>query len=181
MKQNEHNLVWVDLEMTGLDPDHDQIIEIASIVTDAQLETLAEGPVIAISQPAELLAGMDQWNQEHHSASGLIERVRTSSHDLATAEQETLAFVEQYVAPGQTPMCGNSICQDRRFMVRGMPKLEAWFHYRNIDVSTIKELTRRWSPEVLQGFRKQATHQALQDIRESIAELRYYRETVFTI
>jgi len=181
MKQNDDNLVWVDLEMTGLDPDHDQIIEIASIVTDAQLETLAEGPVIAIQQPAALLAGMDAWNREHHSASGLIQRVGDSKHDLAAAERETLAFVEQYVNAGCTPMCGNSICQDRRFMARGMPKLEAWFHYRNIDVSTIKELTRRWSPKTLQGFKKQGTHQALQDIRESIAELRYYREHIFTI
>ena len=181
MSRNDDNLIWVDLEMTGLDPDHDQIIEIASIVTNAELETLAEGPVIAIQQPESLLAQMDDWNREHHTASGLVQRVTESGYDLATAEAETLAFVEQYVPKGRSPMCGNSICQDRRFMVRGMPLLEAWFHYRNIDVSTIKELTRRWSPETLVGFRKKGTHQALQDIRESIAELQFYRREIFTI
>lgn len=181
MSRNDDNLIWVDLEMTGLDPDHDQIIEIASIVTNAQLETLAEGPVIAIQQPESLLAQMDDWNREHHTASGLVQRVAESTHDLESAQAETLAFVEQYVAKGCSPMCGNSICQDRRFMVRGMPVLEAWFHYRNIDVSTIKELTRRWSPDTLEGFRKKGTHQALQDIRESIAELQFYRREIFTI
>lgn len=181
MTPNDDNLIWVDLEMTGLDPDKDQIIEIASIVTDAQLNLLAEGPVVAISQPESLLAGMDQWNTEHHTASGLVERVRQSRDSLDDAAQATLAFVAQYVEKGYSPMCGNSICQDRRFMVRGMPQLEEWFHYRNIDVSTIKELTRRWQPELLAGFKKKGTHQALDDIRESILELRYYREHVFAI
>lgn len=176
------NLVWVDLEMTGLDPERDTVIEIASIVTDAQLNTLAEGPVFAIQASEAQLAGMDEWNTEHHNASGLVERVRNSSHDLASATLETLAFVEQWVPPGKSPMCGNSIGQDRRFMVRYMPELETWFHYRNIDVSTIKELVKRWAPGgVGPGFSKQGTHLALDDIRESIAELAYYREHVFKI
>jgi len=178
---DNHNLVWVDLEMTGLDPETEQIIEIATIVTDAELNMLAEGPVFAVKQSDALLAGMDEWNTTHHTQSGLVERVRNSDYDLARAEQETLNFLKDYVEPGHSPMCGNSICQDRRFMVKGMPTLEAWFHYRNVDVSTIKELVRRWQPEILQGFKKNATHLALDDIRESIEELRYYRKTVFSI
>lgn len=180
MKNNE-NLVWVDLEMTGLDPETEQIIEIATIVTDAQLTVLAEGPVFAVSQPESLLASMDEWNTSHHTASGLVKRVRESEYDLARAEQETLDFLQPFCDAGMSPMCGNSIGQDRRFMVKGMPKLEAWFHYRNVDVSTIKELTRRWQPAVLDGFKKNATHLALDDIRESIEELRYYRKHVFSI
>lgn len=178
---HDHNLIWVDLEMTGLDPDHDQIIEIASIVTDADLHVLEEGPVIAVSQPETLLASMDAWNTEHHTRSGLVRRVQESRNTLQDAQQQTLDFLAPLVREGISPMCGNSICQDRRFMARGMPRLEAFFHYRNIDVSTIKELTRRWQPEILQGFSKHGTHQALEDIRESIEELRYYRQHVFTI
>lgn len=181
MSANNENLVWVDLEMTGLDPEQDKIIEIASIVTDAQLNVLAEGPVVAISQPQELLDGMDDWNTEHHTRSGLLKRVIESEFSVTDAEQRTLEFVSQYLDSGKSPMCGNSICQDRRFMAKGMPELEAWFHYRNIDVSSIKELTRRWNPEVLNGFHKRGTHLALDDIRESIQELKYYRTHVFAI
>ena len=167
--------------MTGLNPDTDTVIEIATIVTDAQLNALAEGPVMAIQCSEEHLAAMDAWNTEHHNASGLVERVRNSDYSLAQASQRTLEFLEPWIAPGKSPMCGNSIGQDRRFMVRYLPELEAFFHYRNIDVSTIKELVRRWQPEVLTGFEKQGTHLALDDIRESIAELAYYRKTVFSI
>jgi len=181
MSTHDDNLIWVDLEMTGLDPDQDQIIEIASIVTDAQLQVLAEGPVIAVSQAKALLDNMDAWNTEHHTNSGLVQRVLESGKNLADAQAQTLEFVAPFVGKGKSPMCGNSICQDRRFMVRGMPELEAWFHYRNIDVSTIKELTRRWNPQLLEGFKKRGTHLALDDIRESIEELRYYRKHVFSI
>ena len=177
----DDNLIWVDLEMTGLDPDTDTVIEIATIVTDAQLNTLAEGPVMAIQCTEERLAAMDEWNTEHHNASGLVARVRGSEHSLHDASLSTLEFLKPWVAQGKSPMCGNSIGQDRRFMVRHMPELESFFHYRNIDVSTIKELVRRWQPEVLSGFEKQGTHLALDDIRESIAELAYYRQTVFSI
>ncbi|MCB1786701.1 MAG: oligoribonuclease [Chromatiaceae bacterium] len=170
------NLIWIDLEMTGLDPQLDQIIEIATVVTDAELNELAEGPVIAIHQPDAVLAGMDEWNTRQHGGSGLTARVRTSSVDLAGAEQRTLTFLEQWVPKGVSPMCGNSICQDRRFMARLMPTLEAFFHYRNLDVSTVKELARRWAPTVYQGFNKDSSHLALDDIRDSIAELRHYRE-----
>ncbi|PIE36400.1 MAG: oligoribonuclease [Gammaproteobacteria bacterium] len=178
---NDEHLIWVDLEMTGLDPDTDTVIEIATIVTDANLETLAEGPVIAIQCSEERLAAMDEWNTEHHTNSGLIARVRASEHDLAAAARETIAFLEQWVPAGRSPMCGNSICQDRRFMVRHLPELERHFHYRNLDVSTIKELVRRWQPALADGFTKTASHLALDDIRESIAELRYYRKHVFRI
>ena len=178
--ENDH-LVWVDLEMTGLDPDTDRIIEIASIVTDANLAIIAEGPVIAIATPEDAIAGMDAWNTEHHTASGLVDRIRESEDDLKSAQQQTIDFLSLHVDRGQSPMCGNSICQDRRFMVRGMPELELWFHYRNIDVSTVKELIRRWSPETLAGFQKRGTHKAMDDIKESIEELRFYRKHVFSV
>jgi len=176
MTQAKDNLIWIDLEMTGLDPSHDRIIEIATIVTDAHLNVLAEGPVMAVRQSGALLDGMDEWNTRHHNNSGLVERVRRSDVDDAEAERRTLAFLEQYLAPGASPMCGNSICQDRRFLANYMPRLEAFFHYRNLDVSTLKELARRWKPGILDGFRKANKHLALDDIRESIAELAYYRE-----
>ncbi len=174
--QDAANLVWVDLEMTGLDPDRDRIIEIASIVTDSALNTLAEGPVIALHQSDAALDAMDEWNTTQHTRSGLVARVRASGHDERSAAAATRAFLEQWVPPGASPMCGNSICQDRRFMARHMPELEAFFHYRNLDVSTVKILMQRWRPELEAGFTKTGTHLALDDIRESIAELRYYRE-----
>ncbi|MCU0833080.1 MAG: oligoribonuclease [Chromatiaceae bacterium] len=178
MRHDDH-LIWLDLEMTGLDPDRDRILEIATLITDSDLRVLAEGPVIAIRQSEEVLAGMDEWNQQHHGASGLIERVRLSDQDEARAEAETLAFVAGCVPAGKSPICGNSICQDRRFLARAMPRLEAYFHYRNLDVSTVKILAQRWAPEVAEAFKKDGTHQALEDIRESIAELRFYREHLF--
>ena len=176
MTKHADNLIWIDLEMTGLDPDNDRIIEIATIVTDSQLNTLAEGPVLAIHQPEDVLQKMDDWNQKQHGGSGLLERVRNSTVSEADAEAQTIAFLEQYIDKGQSPMCGNSICQDRRFLVRGMPLLEAFFHYRNLDVSTLKELARRWKPEVFNSFKKGGSHLALDDIRESISELQHYRE-----
>ena len=176
MTLKDTNLIWIDLEMTGLDPQNDQIIEIATVVTDAGLETLAQGPVMAIHQPAEVLAGMDEWNTTHHGDSGLTRRVQESTITVAEAERETLEFLRQYVPPGKSPMCGNSICQDRRFLARLMPGLEAFFHYRNLDVSTLKELARLWKPELMAGFVKKGAHLALDDILESIDELRYYRE-----
>ncbi len=181
MPVNDDNLIWVDLEMTGLDPDADTVIEIATIVTDAELNILAEGPVHAIQCEQHLLDGMDEWNQTHHGSSGLLERVQQSPTTMAAAEQDTIEFLEQWVGAGKSPMCGNSICQDRRFMVRTMPSLETFFHYRNIDVSTIKELVRRWKPEIANSFRKKNTHLALDDIRESIIELQVYRDKVFKI
>ena len=174
--QNPNNLIWIDLEMTGLDPDHDVIIEMATIVTDSDLNTLAEGPVIAIHQSDEILAGMDDWNTRQHGGSGLTQRVRESRIDMAQAERQTIAFLEQWVPKGKSPICGNSICQDRRFLYRHMKALEAYFHYRNLDVSTLKVLAERWAPTVKDGFTKGSTHLALDDIRESIAELRHYRE-----
>jgi oligoribonuclease len=180
MAASEHNLIWIDLEMTGLDTGSDKIIEIATVVTDAQLNELAVGPVLAIHQPDELLADMDEWNTRQHGGSGLTERVRNSPHDASAAEHATLDFLAEWVVKGASPMCGNSICQDRRFMARLMPELEAFFHYRNLDVSTLKELARRWAPEVYQGFNKDSSHLALDDIRDSIAELRYYREHFLT-
>ncbi len=172
-----NHLIWIDLEMTGLEPDRDVIIEIATLVTDEGLNILAEGPVLAIHHPVSVLDGMDEWNQKHHSASGLLERVRSSSCDTAAAEAQTLAFVQEWSEPRTSPICGNSICQDRRFLARHMPKLEAFFHYRNLDVSTLKELARRWYPN-LPKFEKAGTHRALDDIRASLDELRYYRETL---
>ena len=181
MPTNDDNLIWVDLEMTGLDPETDTVIEIATIVTDPQLNTLAEGPVIAIHIDEARLQAMDAWNTEHHNASGLVDRIRTSDYTLERASEETIEFLKSWIDTGKSPMCGNSICQDRRFMVRHMPVLEAYFQYRNIDVSTIKELVRRWQPDVGPGFSKHNTHLALDDIRESIAELQYYRQYVFSI
>lgn len=173
---DENNLIWIDLEMTGLNPDHDRIIEIATLVTDANLNVLAEGPVMAVHQSDSQLALMDDWNVRTHGASGLTDRVKASTTDERAAELETLAFLQKWVPAGKSPICGNSIGQDRRFLFRYMPKLEAYFHYRYLDVSTLKELARRWKPEILTGFKKQGTHQAMDDIRESLAELAYYRE-----
>ncbi|MEK0429710.1 MAG: hypothetical protein RL001_2237 [Pseudomonadota bacterium] len=173
---NELNLVWIDMEMSGLDPDINKIIEIAAIVTDAELNILAEGPVFAIHQSDEVLDGMDAWNKGTHGRSGLIDRVRVSTVTEDEAAAKMIEFLRQYVPVGKSPMCGNSICQDRRFMARHMPTLEAFFHYRNLDVSTLKELCRRWKPELIAGFKKHQLHTALADIRESVEELRYYRE-----
>ena len=175
-RPNEFNLVWVDMEMTGLDPDNDRIIEVAVVVTDPELNIIAEGPVFAIHQSDATLDKMDNWNKGTHGKSGLIDRVKASTVSEAQAEQELIAFLKQYVPANKSPMCGNSICQDRRFMARGMPKLEAFFHYRNLDVSTLKELCRRWKPEIAGGFKTHQKHTALADITESIEELRYYRE-----
>jgi oligoribonuclease len=169
------NLVWIDLEMTGLDTQADRIIEIATIVTDASLAVVAEGPVLAIHQPESVLARMDEWNRTTHGASGLLQRVRESRLTAAEAEAKTLEFLAAYSEPGASPMCGNSICQDRRFLAREMPLLEKFFHYRNLDVSTVKELARRWAPGVLAGVQKASTHLALDDIRESIKELEHYK------
>jgi len=174
--QNAGNLIWVDLEMTGLDPDLDVVIEIATIITDSDLNTLAEGPVIALHQSDARLDGMDEWNTTHHNRSGLVDRVKASKYNEQSATEETIAFMEQWVPRGASPMCGNTICQDRRFMARHLPELEAFFHYRNLDVSTLKILMQRWRPELESGITKTGAHLALDDIRESIDEMRYYRE-----
>lgn len=176
---HENNLIWIDLEMTGLDTDNDVIIEIATVVTNSDLEILAEGPVYAIHQSNGVLEGMDEWNTRQHGNSGLTRRVQESTITLARAEVDTIEFLQQWVPKGKSPMCGNSICQDRRFLARGMPTLERYFHYRNLDVSTIKELARRWRPEVAEGVKKQGAHLALDDIKDSIAELEHYRKTFF--
>ncbi len=170
-------LVWIDLEMTGLDPERERIIEVATLITDGELNLIAEGPVLAVHQSDSLLAAMDDWNQATHGESGLVERVKGSTVDTAEAQRQTLGFLKAYVAPGSSPMCGNSVHQDRRFLEREMPELLDFFHYRNLDVSTLKELAKRWNPGALAGFHKRNTHQALDDIRESVAELAHYRNT----
>lgn len=176
MAQNENYLVWIDMEMTGLNPDTDRIIEVAIVITDNNLETVAEAPVLVVHQPDSIMDGMDAWNKSTHGKSGLIERVKASTLDEAAVEEQMLAFLKEYVTPRTSPMCGNSICQDRRFLARHMPKLEAYFHYRNLDVSTLKELAARWRPELKDGFKKANSHTALADIQESIEELKYYRD-----
>lgn len=181
MPQDPNNLIWLDMEMTGLQPDSDRIIEMALLVTDSQLNLVAEGPVLVLHQPAEVLEAMDAWNKGVHGRSGLIERVRASRLSEAEAERLALEFLVQHVPSGVSPMCGNSICQDRRFLVRSMPRLEAYFHYRNLDVSTVKELVRRWRPDVAKGFQKESKHEARADILESIEELKYYRRTVLSM
>jgi oligoribonuclease len=173
---SEHNLIWVDMEMTGLVPEDDVVIEIATIVTDSELNTIAEGPVIAIHQSDERLGAMDEWNTTHHTRSGLVDRVRQSADTEDSATHRTIEFLQHHAPAGASPMCGNTICQDRRFMARHMPELECYFHYRNLDVSTLKILAQRWRPELEAGFSKSGAHLALDDIRESIQELRYYRE-----
>ncbi|MBD3610654.1 MAG: oligoribonuclease [Gammaproteobacteria bacterium] len=175
MTKSPDNLIWIDLEMTGLVPEEDKVIEIATIVTDSNLEILAEGPVIAIHQPDDVLNAMDEWNTNTHGNSGLIERVRNSQVSEQQAEQETIEFLSQYVDANVSPICGNSICQDRRFLAIHMPRLEDYFHYRNLDVSTVKELGKRWNPQMMSGLKKNGAHLALDDIRESIEELRFYR------
>ncbi len=181
MLQNKNNLIWIDLEMTGLDPDHDRIIEIATVITDSELNILAEGPIIAIHQSNEVLAGMDEWNTRQHGKSGLTERVKASQFTEAEAEQETLGFIRKYVPENTSPICGNSICQDRRFLYRRMKALENYFHYRNLDVSTIKVLTQHWSPDIVKMIKKSSSHLAMDDIKDSINELIHYRKHVFKI
>ncbi|WP_146909592.1 oligoribonuclease [Arenimonas daejeonensis] len=176
MPAHEQNLIWIDLEMTGLDPDTDSVLEIATLVTDSQLNILAEGPELAIHHPVERLHAMDEWNRGTHSRSGLWKRVLDSQVNMAQAEALTVEFLSHWVPAGKSPICGNSICQDRRFLVRHMPRLERYFHYRNLDVSTLKELARRWAPTLLDGFSKVGAHTALSDIRESVKELAHYRQ-----
>ena len=181
LKSSEQNLIWIDLEMTGLFPDTDRIIEVAVVVTDPMLTVRIEGPVFAVHQTDAVLDGMDSWNKGTHGRSGLTERVRASTVDEATAEAQVITFLQQYVPKGKSPMCGNSICQDRRFLARTMPALEAFFHYRNLDVSTLKELARRWKPAALEGFKKAQAHTAMADIHESIEELLHYRTHLLAV
>ena len=181
MAADQNNLIWIDMEMTGLIPDSDRIIEVALLVTDAQLNLIAEGPVLVVRQPDEVLAAMDSWNKGVHGKSGLIDKVKASVIDEATVEARLLEFLAPLVPAGASPMCGNSICQDRRFLARSMPRLEAYFHYRNLDVSTLKELVKRWKPELAKGLKKEGKHEALADILDSIEELKYYRRTAMTI
>ncbi|HZN85574.1 MAG TPA: oligoribonuclease [Burkholderiales bacterium] len=181
MPADQNNLIWIDMEMTGLLPDSDRIIEVAVLVTDAQLNLVAEGPVLVLRQPDEVLAAMDSWNRGVHGKSGLIDKVKASTLDEAAVEARLLEFLAPLVPAGASPMCGNSICQDRRFLARSMPRLEAYFHYRNLDVSTLKELVKRWKPELVKGLKKEGRHEALADILESIEELKYYRRTAMTI
>jgi len=179
--QDANNLIWIDMEMTGLLPDSDRILELAILITDPQLNVIAESASLAVHQPDEVLGAMDGWNQSVHAKTGLIERVRASRLDEAEVERRALAFIADYVPAATSPMCGSSICQDRRFLARWMPRLEAYFHYRNLDVSTLKELVRRWRPDLAKGFLKHGRHEALADIRESIEELRYYRRSAMSI
>jgi oligoribonuclease len=181
LTKSEHNLIWIDLEMTGLLPASDRIIEVAVVVTDPQVTVRIEGPVFAVHQSDAVLDGMDAWNKGTHGKSGLIERVKASTFDEAAAEAAVIAFLERYVGAGKSPMCGNTVCQDRRFLAKDMPKLEAFFHYRNLDVSTLKELARRWKPSALEGFRKAQAHTALADIHESIDELLHYRQYLLAV
>ena len=176
MPQDQNNLIWIDMEMTGLSPDADRIIEVALVVTDGQLNTVAEGPVLVVHQPDAVLDGMDAWNKSTHKKSGLIDKVKASTLTEAEVEAQLVAFLKEHVPASTSPMCGNSICQDRRFMARSMPALEAYFHYRNLDVSTLKELAKRWKPEIMVGLKKHGKHEALADIYESIEELKYYRQ-----
>lgn len=175
MPQNPNALVWMDLEMTGLDPEKDRIIEMATIITDGDLRVIAEGPVIAIHQPQELLDGMDEWNTRTHNRTGLVQKVQMSRITERQAEIETLDFIQRHTVKNRAPLCGNSICQDRRFLYKYMPELSEWMHYRNVDVSSFKYMAMHWAPSILDGYEKRATHQALDDIKESIEELRYYR------
>jgi oligoribonuclease len=181
MAADSNNLIWIDMEMTGLVPETDRIIEIALLVTDSQLNLVAEGPVLVVRQPDEVLAAMDSWNRSVHAKSGLVEKVKASTLDEAMVEGRSIEFLKKYVPAGVSPMCGNSICQDRRFLARWMPKLESFFLYRNVDVSTLKELVKRWKPEIVKGLKKEGKHEALADIYESIEELKYYRKSVMTI
>ena len=181
MAADQNNLIWIDMEMTGLVPDSDRIIEVALLVTDAQLNLIAEAPVLVVRQPDEVLAAMDSWNRGVHGKSGLIDKVKASALDEAAVEARLLEFLAPLVPAGASPMCGNSICQDRRFLARSMPRLEAYFHYRNLDVSTLKELVKRWKPELAKGLKKEGKHEALADILDSIEELKYYRRTAMTI
>lgn len=180
MSKNQH-LIWIDLEMTGLNVDNDKIIEIATIVTDADLNVIAVGPELVIHQSDEILAAMDEWNTKQHHSTGLVERVKNSQITESMAEQQTLAFLQQYVPAGKSPMAGNTICQDRRFLYKHMPALERYFHYRNLDVSTVKELALRWAPDVLKSMKKESRHRALDDIRDSIEELKHYRKYFFKL
>ena len=181
MAQDQNNLIWIDMEMTGLQPDSDRIIEIALLVTASDLSPVAEGPVLVVHQPDEVLDAMDAWNKGTHARSGLIDKVKASTLDEAQAERAALEFLAEHVPANASPMCGSSICQDRRFLVRWMPKLEAYFHYRNLDVSTLKELAKRWKPEVMKGFVKESKHEALADTLEPIEELKYYRRTIMSV